>query len=222
VLIIALLQKDNLPTQTRQIFLVILGGIFISILISLAVSFYIYDLSGLYKLNWLGNSDNMKILNINAGFDETSSNIINRFPKSEITICDFYDPQRHTEISIKRARRKYPPFPNTISVDTGKLPFSDNTFDRSFVILSAHEIRNIQERVQFFKELNRITKSSGEILVTEHLRDINNFFAYTIGFLHFYSRSSWLQIFKRADLIVKQEFKITPFITTFRLERHGS
>src|SRR5690606_9614437 len=101
-------------------------------------SFYIYDLSDLYQLKWIENAGNKKILNINAGFDETSEIIINKFPQSDLTICDFYNPDKHTEISIKRARRAYPPNPKTISVLTDKLPFSEKSFDKSFAILSAH------------------------------------------------------------------------------------
>lgn len=193
----------------------------LTIVTSLLVSLYVYDLSDLYQIKWLGNSDNNKILNINAGFDETSEIIQRKYPNVDLTICDFYDPTKHSEISIKRARQIYPPAPKTISVQTNQLPFSDDTFDKSLAILSAHEIRNENERVSFFKELNRITKSSGQILVTEHLRDWNNFLAYTIGFFHFHSRKSWSQTFKQANLTVKKEIKTTPFITTFILENNG-
>src|SRR5690606_25188876 len=98
----------------------------------------------------------------------------------------------------------------------------ENTFDKSIAIFSAHEIRNEKERVQFFKELNRTTKPTGQVLVTEHLRDWKNFLVYTIGFLHFYSRKTWLRTFEQADLTVKQEIKTTPFITTFILEKNGN
>lgn len=57
--------------------LAILGGLLLaaSIFISLAVSFYVYDLSGLYKLDWLQLSlpHDAVIINIHAGFDETSA-----------------------------------------------------------------------------------------------------------------------------------------------------
>jgi ubiquinone/menaquinone biosynthesis C-methylase UbiE len=191
-----------------------------SIVVSLLVSYYVYDLSGLYQLKWLDISNSKMVLNINAGFDETSEIIQARFPNSKITICDFYDPAKHTEISIKRARKIFPPNPRSIPVSTEQLPFPENTFDKTLAILSAHEIRDKNERIQFFKELNRITK--GQIFVTEHLRDINNFLAYAIGAFHFHSRKSWLETFEQANLIVKQEIKITPFITTFLLEKYGN
>ena len=151
ILVILFLFKNQFSLQIQTSFnIVVLVAIYI-ISTSLLVSFYIYDLSDLYQLKWIENADNKKILNINAGFDETSEIIINKFPKADLTICDFYNPEKHTEVSIKRARREYPPNPNTISVVTGRLPFLDNTFDQTFAILSAHEIRNQAERVQFFK-----------------------------------------------------------------------
>ena len=84
-------------------------------------------------------------------------------------------------------------------------------------MLSAHEIRNEAERITFFDELKRVVKPGGIVYVTEHLRDTNNFLAYTIGFLHFYSDSNWKKIFKSAGLNVFTEVKTTPFITTYML-----
>ena len=220
VFVILFLLKNQFSQQIQPLLNVGIAVAILTLLISLLVSFYVYDLSDLYQLKWIKNVDNKNVLNINAGFDETSEIIINKFPQTNLTICDFYNPNKHTEISIKRARQAYPPSPKTISVSTNKLPFSDNAFDNSFAILSAHEIRNENERVQFFKELNRVT--NGQIFVTEHFRDFNNFMAYTIGFFHFHSRKSWLHTFKQADLTVTQEIKTTPFITTFVLEKNGN
>lgn len=220
VFVVLSLLKNQFSQQIQTILNIGIVIAIFTLLISLFVSFYIYDLSDLYQLKWIKNVNNKKVLNINAGFDETSEIIINKFPQTNLTICDFYNPEKHTEISIKRARRAYPPNSKTISVSTNELPFSENAFDNSYAILSAHEIRNENERVQFFKELNRITK--GQIFVTEHLRDFNNFMAYTIGVFHFHSRQSWLQTFKQVDLTVSKEIKTTPFITTFVLEKNGN
>jgi ubiquinone/menaquinone biosynthesis C-methylase UbiE len=194
----------------------------ISSLTSLLVSLYVYDLSGLYKLSWIKttNAENL-IVNINAGFDETSTLLKDKFNTAEFIALDFYDPLKHTEISIKRARRAYPAFPKTISVDTTDLPIADNSADKVFVVFSAHEIRNETERVAFFRELSRILKADGQIYMTEHLRDLPNFFAYNFGFLHFYSKNSWFKIFQGADLKLSQEFKLTPFISTFILIKNG-
>ena len=211
-----------LPASIQPFILALAILAILSTFVSLAISYYVYDLSDLYQLKWMPNIRNEQILNINAGFDETSEIIKKQYPSCSLTKCDFYDPQKHTEVSIKRARKAYPPDKDTIRVATDKLPFSDQSFDLSLAILSAHEVRDEAERIKFFQELNRVTKSSGRICVTEHLRDVNNFLAYNLGFLHFHSRSTWLKSFQAADLTVESESKITPFISTFILKKHGA
>ena len=195
-----------------------------TILISLLISSYVYDLSGLYKLKWLegfGIERGSKTVNINAGFDETSSLLKDKFKLPSLVILDFYDPQKHTEISIKRARKAYPPFPGTKRVNTTNLPLDDRSIDSIFVIFSAHEIRNENERIAFFTELNRIIKPTGQIFITEHLRDPFNFLAYSIGFFHFYSKATWRKTFQSAQLKVQDEIKLTPFVSTFILKTNG-
>ncbi len=164
---------------------------------------------------------NGKIVNINAGFDETSNLLRSKFANSELVVFDFYDPAKHTEVSIKRARKAYPPFPNTQQVKTNHLPLQDNSTEKVFAILSAHEIRNDDERNSFFKELRRALTATGQIIVTEHLRDTANFLAYNIGAFHFHSKASWLKAFQSSGLRVVEEIKITPFITTFILDKNG-
>lgn len=224
VLLLLLLLSNYTNSTLRLYLLVIALLIFLPTLISLSVSYYVYDLSGLYNLNWVTDfidTERNTIVNINAGFDETSILLKNKFPNSELVVFDFYDPKKHTEVSIKRARKAYPLFPNTKSVTTNNLPMLDNSADKIFVIFAAHEIRNEQERLGFFKELKRVLKPTGEIFITEHLRDVSNFLAYNIGFLHFYSKQTWLQTFQLAELTLKSEQKITPFISTFTLTKYG-
>lgn len=192
-----------------------------TVVISLFVSFYIYDLSKLYQFPWLPDCDPKKLLNLHAGFDETSAPIRQKYRHTDISVCDFYEPEKHTELSLKRARKAYPPTKATIKVSTSGLPFEDHSFDLVLVIFAAHEIRNDYERIVFFKELNRVTKPQGSIYVTEHLRNLTNFLAYTLGFFHFHSKSTWLATFKSAGLNVRKEMSHTPFITTFQLEKHG-
>lgn len=194
-----------------------------SMLISLLISHYVYDLSGLYGLHWLEaqNTENL-VVNINAGFDETSALLENKFNQSKLIVLDFYNPLKHTEISIERARKAHPPFRGTKPTETNNLPLKDNSADKIFVIFAAHEIRNYNERTEFLKELHRVIKPTGEIFITEHLRDIANFAAYNIGFFHFYSKKNWLEIFRNAGLKIKNEIKITPFVSTFVLTKNGN
>ncbi|PHS63399.1 MAG: methyltransferase [Flavobacterium sp.] len=224
VLIFSILFLTYFTNSTIKIILQIVSIIIsITIFVSLSISYYVYDLSGFYKLEWIkNNDDNISIININAGFDETSELLKRKFVNSNFTALDFYNPNKHTEVSIKRARKIYPPYPNTKEIKTSKIDLESNSIDKVFVILSAHEIRNETERIVFFSELNRILKPKGQIVVIEHLRDISNFMAYNIGSFHFYSRASWLSTFKKSKLSVISEIKNTSFISTFTLEKNGN
>lgn len=224
-LVLLFLSMDYFPALMVPAIYGVMGAVLVAIITSLFASYYIYDRSDLYDFNYLEAIDNRKtekVLNISAGFDETSRMLKSKFNKSELVIFDFYDPEKHTEVSIKRARRAYPSPLETISVKTEKLPLPNNSVELAFVILSAHEIREEQERIKFFQELRRLTKVGGKIYVTEHLRDLNNFLVFNIGAFHFYSHSSWLWIFQQAQLKVIKEVKTTPFISTFILEHDGT
>jgi len=80
IISIGLLILLLLIAQTRNGFFQLCVNIISSItiitmLVSLLVSFYVYDLSGLYDFKWmdtLGINEKYTIVNINAGFDETS------------------------------------------------------------------------------------------------------------------------------------------------------
>ncbi|HVV06880.1 MAG TPA: class I SAM-dependent methyltransferase [Puia sp.] len=192
--------------------------------VSILASFYIYDRSDLYELKWAGVSINdpaIMIVNIHAGFDETSLLLREKFPRSSLKVFDFYDPGRHTEISIKRARRAYPPYPGTQGIHSSCIPLDDQEADKIFLTLSAHEIRDEEERTALFSELKRVLRHDGCVFVTEHVRDLPNFLVYNIGYFHFISRRSWYRTFKEAGFKVVKEEKTTPFITTFILNKHG-
>src|SRR5688500_1227756 len=96
VLILFIIFMNNYPADSLRIYGNVLCALIAGTsIISLLVSFYVYDLSGLYKMKWLddlGISNNSKIVNINAGFDETSSILKHKYPASDLIALDFYDP----------------------------------------------------------------------------------------------------------------------------------
>jgi hypothetical protein len=214
-----------LPVGITPLAKVAIGAIAISTVTSLAVSYYIYDYSGLYSFHWLDAAHirpNGHMLNINAGFDETSWILKDKFPDCTLTVLDFYDPVRHTEISIKRARKAYPPYPGTKLISTSEIALPAGSTDHIFLLFAAHEIRDQQERIVFFRQLKEILAPDGQIIIMEHLRDKYNFFAYNIGYLHFFKKSSWRYTFKEAGLSGPEEIRINPFVSIFFLNKDGS
>lgn len=195
-------------------FILFKGGFLV--LLSLGISAYVYDFSGLYSLKFLNaEKRDSSWLNIHAGFDESSALIQSKFAPSSLRVFDFYDPERHTEASIQRARKAYPPFKGTEKISSDSLPCGDKTVSTIVLFLAAHEIRDEQERIVFFGELKRVLKEGGKIFVVEHLRDIPNFVAYTLGVFHFLTKKSWMTAFAQANLKFERQERLNPFIRLF-------
>lgn len=208
-----------------SIYIILRGLILFPLLISLLVSFYIYDCSGFYSFAWLRKTDlkfPASIVNINAGFDETSAIIRSQFKNSNLTVLDFYNPEKHTEVSIKRARKAYPAYAGTKAIDPQNVPLDNDATDCIFLVFAAHEIRSQNERVIFFRELKRILNHDGAIILVEHLRDFPNFLAFNIGFFHFYSEKNWKFVIETAGLKIHSAQKLSPYTSAFILKKNGT
>jgi SAM-dependent methyltransferase len=205
---------------STAIYWIILAAFFYGLITPLLVSAYVYDFSGYYNFNWLKDcsitdAETTQIVNINAGFDETSFILKNNFPKSNLTVYDFYNEARHTEPAIVRARKVSLNYPNTSQIETNKLPLADHSVDAIFLLSAAHEIRSNEEKITFLKECYRVCKPTGKVITVEHLRDFPNFMAFSIGFTHFFSRKVWKQAFTKAGFTSFSETKFTPFMSIF-------
>ncbi len=192
------------------------------LIMPLIVSAYIYDFSGYYNFHWLkhcktNNLNTKKIININAGFDETSFIIKNKFPKSELKVFDFYNAKKHTEQAIIRARKVSLVYPNTKQIKSNLIPLKDKSIDIIFLLSAVHEIRLHEEKVLFLKECLRICKPDGKLIMVEHLRDFPNFLAFSVGFTHFFSKKVWKKAFKSAGFSSFSETKFTPFMSIFNI-----
>jgi len=206
------------------LFWLIMAAFLYGLLMPLIVSAYVYDFSGYYSFQWLknliSNDEGVQlIVNINAGFDETSFIIKNKFPHSDLKVFDFYNAKQHTEPAIKRARKVSLVYPNTQQIASNLIPLKNNSADIVFLLSAAHEIRSNEEKVQFLKECYRLCKPGGKVIMVEHLRDFPNFLAFSVGFSHFFSRSVWKNAFERAGFSSFQETKFTPFMSIFNCSR---
>ncbi len=222
VLGVIYLKNTIIPENLHTYINLLIISISTTTISTIIFTIYIYDLSDLYQLNWLKEENTQQqILNIHAGFDETSTLLAQKYHNATIEILDFYDPKIHTEISIKRARKHYGVHKNTIKIKTAHIPYSDTTIDKIFLIFSAHEIRSQQEREMFFREIHRVLKADGTVYLVEHVRDTYNFIAYFIGFFHFLSLKTWYKTLKNSNLTIINKHKTTPFVNIFIIKKNG-
>lgn len=202
------------------LFWIIIAAFLYGLIMPLLVSALVYDFSGYYDLHWMNRLIAEKqqadmLVNINAGFDETSFIIKDRFPAAHLSVFDFYDAKRHTEPAIIRARKVSLVYPNTRQVASDALPLEDHSVDIVFLLSAAHEIRSHQEKILFLKECHRLCKPGGRVVMVEHLRDLPNFMAFSVGFTHFFSRRTWKNAFGQAGFTAIEETKFTPFMSIF-------
>ncbi len=199
---------------------ILIGAFLYGLSMPLIISAYVYDFSGYYDFKWIQplsilDSDSTQIVNINAGFDETSFILKKHFPKSNLKVFDFYNVDQHTEPAIIRARKVSLVYPNTQQITSSKIPLESDSVDIVFLLSAAHEIRTDQEKIVFLKECNRVCKEKGKVIMVEHLRDAPNFLAFTVGFTHFFSKKTWKTVFKSAGFKAIYETKFTPFMSIF-------
>jgi SAM-dependent methyltransferase len=189
---------------------------------SLAVSHYVYDRFPLYDLEWLKRAllrTPRRWLNVHSGWDETSELLANVFPGAVGQAADIFDPHVMTEPSIRQAHRMNRSAMPATTARYDALPFDSGTFDAAFAIFAAHELRKHDQRVQLFREIGRVLAAGGELVVVEHARDWRNFLAFGPGFLHFFSRRAWRSVARDAGLMVRTEFRMTPFVRVYSLGR---
>ena len=195
---------------------VLIGAV--SVLLTLLASWFVYDLRNLYRFDYLSTRSPERIANIHAGFDETTLALRAKFPNAVIDIFDFYDPEKHTEASIRRARARHPAVTGTVAVDSSHIPVGEHTYDAVFLIFAAHEIRDDVERIAFFKELRLVTKPGANLYVVEHLRDWKNALVYSIGCLHFHTETTWRKTFDASGWELVERNPANAFVVSYKLQ----
>jgi SAM-dependent methyltransferase len=211
-----------LPVPLRALLLLAAGAAVFWSCSSLLVSHYVYDRSPLYRLDWLNEclaGPPKCWINIHSGIDETSRGIAAMFPGSQGQILDIYDPREMSEPSIGLARRITKA--SLAATDWRALPAQDQTFDAAFLMFAAHELRRHETRVQLFREIARVLRKGGELVLVEHLRDSANFLAFGPKFLHFFSERTWRHAATAAGLCVRRHRTLTPFVHIFVLWRQA-
>jgi len=190
---------------------------------SLLVSHWVYDRSTLGRWDWLAGlfpASPRRWVSVHAGLDETFGALARIFPAEGGTVLDIYDAEEMTEPSIVRARRLSLDRHAT-AADFRALPLAGASQDAVFLIFAAHELRRPESRLRFFQEIARVLAPGGRAVLVEHLRDGRNFLAFGPGFVHFLGRREWLRLAAAADLAVREDFRITPFVAVLVLEKRA-
>lgn len=103
----------------------------------------------------INNDEKIKILDLGCGPGELISELTNKFKNIEITGIDFSE--KMLEISNKRN-----PLATHIKMDTAELSKLEGKYD---IIICTHSLPYYKDPKNVFKQLHRVLKSEGKILV---------------------------------------------------------
>src|SRR5688500_1350832 len=104
---IILLRSDAVGNEVRSIGTVGLIVVALWLILSLAVSHYIYDRSAVSRGEWINSIDAASVRSaaiFHAGQDEASDIVKRRLPLVDVQTFDFYDSMRNGSPSLERAR----------------------------------------------------------------------------------------------------------------------
>lgn len=204
--------------------LIVFGAlILINILLSIYASYVLYDQSVLYKAKGLVKrfsiKETEKILMFHASFDPVSVEIERELKEVDLDVYNIYGNRHQVEGAIEVSDRIFPPNPRSIDVKADHIPCNDETVDVILALTALHEIFHHDDRVKFFKEMKRVLKEDGRIIICEQMRDLTNFIHFNIGAFHFLSMSSWEKAISESGLAIKNIEALTRFATIIHLER---
>lgn len=145
------------------------------------------------ELNVLTNyvKDYEKVLDLGCG----NGRLFEIFKNKEIEYFGIDNSEKLIGIAKKNI-----PFINFQIADALKLPFPDNYFDKVFSVAVLHHIPSKEFRLQFFKEIKRVLKPKGELILTVWGLWRNK------RFLKLIFRFNLLKIFKKTKLDINDIF----------------
>ncbi|OOC54095.1 MULTISPECIES: class I SAM-dependent methyltransferase [Nocardiopsis] len=192
---------------------------------SLAASHAVYDRSPLHTWTWLAPAlagagrppDPGRHLVVSSGLDEASAVIGALYPRSEQSIADLYDALPVVEPSLRRARRRVAPRPGSVACAADALPFPDASMDTVVAPFALHELRAAADQDAALREVARVLRPGGALVLVEHCRDAANIAAFGPGAQHFMPRSRWLRAARGAGLRRASEQRVGGFVTVFVL-----
>lgn len=125
-----------------------------------------------FAVNQLPKVEKPFFLDVATGTGGVAIEIAKKYsPNVKVVGVDFSD--KMLEIGKKKVRRAG--YQNRIELrpgDVTSLPFEDNTFDAAII---AFGIRNVQDHKQGIKEMRRVVKNNGKVVILEFTSTQNRF-----------------------------------------------
>jgi len=180
---------------------------------SLLATWWVYDHRHVYEHVAEGLDPIGKWATVHAGFDDATNLLTATIGRPPHRIIDVPSDAR---ASLRRATTASATHdrPAVVDLDAGA-----GAFDTIFLTFAIHEVRNRHAQRALFAELHRTLRPGGQLVITEHLRDLANAAVYGPGALHFLPGRIWRAGAEGAGFTPKSETAITPFVRRFTWTR---
>lgn len=174
---------------------------------SLVATWWVYDRRQVYEQLTQGLAEIGKWGIVHAGFDASAPALrasIGRPPAAVARIALAPGP------SLRRARRlsQHP----AGRPPAAGIPHTAGSLDSIFLTFAAHEVRDLAGQRALFSDLRTALRPGGQLVITEHLRDVANFAVYGPGAMHFQPLATWQARAVEAGLSIDSTTAITPFV----------
>ena len=181
---------------------------------------WMYDLSTFPSCKWIEQLQLTpnNCLQINTGLEQTRLNLKLAYPEATHQEFDIFDHDSMSSPPINRARKSEGLTNNCTPYDS--IPLKNGWSNATFIVLSAHEIRNSVERDKMFNEAIRKTEKGGHIILVEHIRDLFNTIVFGPGVFHFYGHKLWINLDSRFAIEHQTNFSATPFFRIYKFKVH--
>lgn len=177
---------------------------------SLAATWWVYDHRRVYEQLTTGLAEVGEWMAVHAGFDDSApalraSTGRNPVAVAQLAVTPGPSLRRARKLSRKRHREpsRYP---------AEGLSLAAGSADSIFVTFAAHEVRDRAGQRALFGELRQALRPGGQLVITEHMRDLANFAVYGPGAIHFQPAATWQARAAEAGLSLDSQTAITPFV----------
>lgn len=148
------------------------------------------------------------VIDITCGKLRGSRGLLAHHPQGYYFLIDIYDPEKMTDLALKRARQLEPPLLTQRRIyrreaPINSLPLPHQWADVIFCDFSLHEIEDSADRQALFAEFARVLKPGGRLLLAEHGRDWPNLLAFGPGALSFFPAATWTRHIEQAGLTIR-------------------
>ncbi|MBK8987841.1 MAG: methyltransferase domain-containing protein [Chloroflexi bacterium] len=220
------LQKGWLSFVPLSLALLLLLSYFLAA--ALWAAHQLYDAAGLRPQHILFDMAQLRptdtLVYVDLGVRDLALQLGSRLTSGKIIVVDVYHPQGTMSRSLKRYRARQPHALNDPRLvwQNGRvdlLPLPDNSVSTVILHRVVSEFWQQGDRLALLREVYRILRPDGRLLLAERVRSANNWLVMGPGALQLSFADDWRDLLQEAGFVVRQERDLQGLVHCFRADK---